>query len=101
MRLRLSESSIASRFKVSPKIRTDATFDFCNSITRRAEAGRQVANVRKVPDPDMADDSTQKQSRPEAARRSLPERNAEASSRSEPMSLVNIELHRAVVTHLQ
>jgi hypothetical protein len=32
MRLRLLESSIASRFKVSPKIRTDATFDFCNSI---------------------------------------------------------------------
>jgi hypothetical protein len=29
------------------------------------------------------------------------ERTVEASSRGEPMSLVNIELHRAVVTHLQ
>jgi hypothetical protein len=27
-----SESSIASLFNVSPKIRTDATFDFCNTI---------------------------------------------------------------------
>jgi hypothetical protein len=32
MRLGLSESSVASRFKVSPKIRTDATSDFCNNI---------------------------------------------------------------------
>jgi hypothetical protein len=39
MRLRLSESSIASRFKVSPKIRTDATFDFCNSIGGITEVG--------------------------------------------------------------
>jgi hypothetical protein len=35
--LRLSESSIASRFKVSPKIRTDATFDFCNRIPSKAD----------------------------------------------------------------
>jgi hypothetical protein len=35
MRLRLLESSIASRFKVSPKIRTDATFDFYNSICQQ------------------------------------------------------------------
>jgi hypothetical protein len=37
---RVSESSIASRLKVSPKIRTDATFDFCNSI--RINAGIAV-----------------------------------------------------------
>jgi hypothetical protein len=35
----LSESSIASRFRVSPKIRTDATFDFCNSIRAKADIG--------------------------------------------------------------
>jgi hypothetical protein len=33
--LRLSESSIASRFM--SKIRTDATFDFCNSIPSKAD----------------------------------------------------------------
>ena len=39
MRLRSFESSIASRFKVSPKIRTDATFDFCNSIRQNQTLG--------------------------------------------------------------
>jgi hypothetical protein len=43
MRLRLLESSIASRFKVSPKIRTDATFDFYNSIgAKRTFGGRTI-----------------------------------------------------------
>src|ERR1700733_385234 len=45
MRLRLFESSITSRFKVSPKIRTDATFDFCNSITPKAD----IAGSASVP----------------------------------------------------
>jgi hypothetical protein len=36
-RLRLHESSIAARFKFSPKIQTVATFDFCNSIGGRAD----------------------------------------------------------------
>jgi transposase len=31
------ESPIASRVRVSPKIRADATFDFCNSIERKAD----------------------------------------------------------------
>jgi hypothetical protein len=30
------ESSIVARFKVSPKIRADATFDFCNTIYKRS-----------------------------------------------------------------
>ena len=57
-RPRLSESSIASRFKISPKIRTDATFDCCNSSlpipdmrSRRAPASRPAdgyfLNVRR------------------------------------------------------
>src|SRR6202035_193376 len=50
--LRLSESSIASRFKVSPKIRTDATFDFCNSIERITDLSQTSRHVRKMPLPD-------------------------------------------------
>jgi hypothetical protein len=42
--LRLSESSIASRFKRSPKTRTDATFDFCNSICQRPTIATRSSN---------------------------------------------------------
>jgi hypothetical protein len=42
MRLKLSESSIASRFKVHPKIRADATFDFCNSIPSERTSSKPV-----------------------------------------------------------
>ena len=47
--LRLSESSIASRFKVSPKMQTDAIFDFCNKIcTFRTSRDVRLASVVRM-----------------------------------------------------
>jgi hypothetical protein len=48
-RLTLSESSIALCFGAPPKIRTDATFDFCNTIPSTTEVERLRCYVRKVP----------------------------------------------------
>jgi hypothetical protein len=51
-RLRLSESSIASCFKVSPRIQTDATFAFCNTIPSIADIRRLHRDVGFVPETD-------------------------------------------------
>src|SRR5580693_9427590 len=42
-RLRLYESAIASRFVFSREIRSPATFDFCNTITPKADMGRTLS----------------------------------------------------------
>jgi hypothetical protein len=47
-RLRLYESTIASRFVFSRKIRDHATFDFCNTIPLTADSRRTFAHVRDV-----------------------------------------------------
>jgi hypothetical protein len=46
---RLALNSIASRFKVSPKMRTVASFDFCNRIPPRADIAQRSRPVRLVP----------------------------------------------------
>jgi hypothetical protein len=56
-RLTLSESSIALCFEASPKIRTDATFDFCNTIPSEADIRAGLQDVCFVPISEVADPS--------------------------------------------